>query len=126
MRKDQRLASAEDFAAVRRGGESWSDRLLVLLVRPNNLGLSRFGFSVGRRVGNAVVRNKIKRRLREVAYLTHIPGGWDLVIIARKRSSSADFGQLRSSLAQLAGRARVLGSPSQHSTSPLRMKRCGS
>ena len=108
MRKDHRLTKPSDFTAARREGRSWSDGHLVVVARSNNLEVSRFGFSVGRRVGKAVVRNKVKRRLREVAHITQVQKGWDLVIIARKDASSADFDKLRDSMTALLGRAGVL------------------
>ncbi len=108
MRRDPRLTSGTDFASARRHGRSWSDRALVLLARPNNLGVSRYGFSVGKRVGNAVVRNKMKRRLKEAARVTQVQKGWDLVLIARKDASSSDFHSLSRSMTDLFRRAGVL------------------
>ena len=108
MRRDQRITKGEGFAAARREGKSWPDSLLVLMARPNNLALSRFGFSVGERVRSAVVRNRVKRRLREAARLTRVRNRWDLVFIARKNASSADFHRLRHSMAGLLKRAGVL------------------
>ena len=114
MRKDQRLTRATDFAAVRRIRRSWSDGLLALKARPNDLKVSRFGFSVGRRLGKAVVRNQIKRRLREAAGLARAEGGWDLVVIVRKQASSSDFHQLSRSLTMLLRRAGVLAGSDQN------------
>ncbi len=108
MQKDQRLRKAADFAAIRREGKSWADRLLVLVARPNNLDVTRFGFSVGRRVGKAVARNKVKRRLREAARLTPVRNGWDVVFIARQEASSADFQRLNRSVESLLRRAGLL------------------
>jgi len=108
MHKDQRLTKAKDFAAARREGESWSDNLLVLIVRQNGLDVARFGFSVGKRVGNAVVRNKVRRRVREAARLTPVRSGWDLVFVARRGAASADFHQLRRSLTALLRRSGLL------------------
>ena len=107
MRRDQRITKGRDFAAARRNGRSWSDGALVLLARPNNLGVSRYGFSVGRRVGKAVVRNKMKRRLREAARAANVQNGWDLVLVARK-DAAADFHRVRRSMTDLFGRAGVL------------------
>ena len=113
MRKDQRLRKTKDFAAVRREGRSWSDRLLVLAARRNDQEISRFGFSVGKRVGNAVVRNKIKRRLKEAVPHTQVQQGWDIVLIARRDASSADFHRLKRSVMGLLSRAGVLVAPPQ-------------
>ena len=70
--------------------------------------ISRFGFSIGKRVGKAVIRNKVKRRLREAARLTSVQEGWDIVVIGRKEAGSADYNRLRRSLLGLLGRARLL------------------
>jgi ribonuclease P protein component len=108
MRKEQRLRKAKDFAAVRREGRSWADRPLVLATRRNGLGVTRFGFIIGKRIGNAVVRNKIKRRLREISRLTELQEGWDVVFIARTEAASADYQMLSNSARELFRRARVL------------------
>ena len=118
MHKGRRLTRAKDFAAIRREGRSWSDAALVLLARRNSLEVSRVGFSVGRRIGNAVMRNRTKRRLREVVRAAALEGGWDLVLIARKGAASVDFRSLRRSVTRLLMRAGVLEtSPRPVSTS---------
>jgi ribonuclease P protein component len=108
MQRDRRLTRSEDFQAVRRRARSWSNGLLVLLARRNRLGVSRVGFSVSKRVGNAVVRNRAKRRLREAVRLTHIQQGWDIVFIARQGVSDAGFAPLAGSVTALFRRAGIL------------------
>lgn len=108
MRRERRLKKSRDFAAVRREGRSWADRLLVLGIRRNGLPDSRFGFAVGRRVGNAVVRNRIKRRLRAVASDSCVVQGWDLVVIARKPAAESPSHALSESLTNLLARAGVM------------------
>ena len=117
MRRDRRLTRARDFAAVRLHGRSWADRFVVLVAHRNSLEVTRVGISVGRRVGNAVLRNKTKRRLREAVRLTSVQGGWDVVLIARKNASDADFQTLSRSVAALVRRAEVLGADSQRLSS---------
>jgi len=117
MRKDQSLRKTKDFAAVRREGRSWPDSLLVLAARRNGLEFSRFGFTVGKRVGNAVVRNKVKRRLKEAVPFEQVQQGWDIVLIARRDASSAEYHRLKRSMAGLLRRAGVLVAPPQRTCS---------
>ena len=84
--------------------------MVVLKALPNELGSNRYGFSVGKRLGNAVVRNRVKRRLREGARLTPTKEGWDMVFIARRPAASADYHTLRDAVEELLGRARLLDS----------------
>ena len=107
MDKERRLTKSRDFAAVRREGKGSSDRFLVLIARPNSLEVSRFGFSVSKRVGNAVVRNRVKRRLREAAKANHVREGWDLLFIPRNGAATIDYDRLRRSVGTLLKRAGV-------------------
>jgi ribonuclease P protein component len=109
MTRHQGLKRPQDFAEVRRKGRSWSTSALVLVALPNGLGVSRFGFTVGKKVGNAVVRNRIKRRLREVARRFEVARGWDLVVVARGEAASANFQELGFALTSLLRRASLLG-----------------
>ena len=106
--KERRLRKSSDFAAVRRDGMSRSDGRLVLVARRrDDSGETRFGFSVSRRVGGAVVRNKMRRRLKSAALEMNPVSGWDIVIIARRGARDADFWQLRRSVRRLARRANI-------------------
>lgn len=80
-----RLTKDQHFQRVRAKGKSWSHPLLVLVAAPNGKGVTRCGFSVGKRLGKAHVRNRIKRMVREAVRVRHagIKKGFDLVWIAR-------------------------------------------
>ncbi|HWP28147.1 MAG TPA: ribonuclease P protein component, partial [Chloroflexota bacterium] len=65
MKRAQRLRKAADFERVRAQRRSWAHPLLVLYAAENGLRMSRIGVIVGRQVGKAVVRNRVKRRIRE-------------------------------------------------------------
>lgn len=85
------------------------DPLLALALR-NQLGTTRMGFTVSTKVGNAVVRNRIRRRLRELYRQRRaaLPPGVDVVIVARTSAPSADFGGLSRAFDQIASRLRSL------------------
>ena len=108
MRKVRRLTKSSEFALVRRNGNSWSSPLLVLMPRPNGMESSRFGFSVSRAVGGAVVRNRIKRILRETLRLTDVREGLDVVLIARRPCNLAGSYELRDCMINLMRLAKVL------------------
>ena len=109
MIKTERLAGRRDFGAVCTEGKSWANNLVALRALPNGLGLNRYGFAVGRRLGGAVVRNRVRRRLREVVRRTPIKGGWDLVFIARQSAIENDYHALRKATEELLDRAQLLG-----------------
>ena len=106
--KERRLRKSSDFAAVRRDGKSRADGRLVLVARRRgDSAETRFGFSVSRRIGGAVVRNKMRRRLKAAALELDPEAGWDIVIIARQGARDADFWRLRRSVRRLARRANI-------------------
>ena len=114
MQKELRLRKSQDFSLVYRLGRSWANSFLVLKALPNGTdGGNRFGFSVGKRTGNAVNRNTIKRRLREATRHTPVKTGWDMIFIARARAGSADYHQLNASVRGLLRRADLLAAVSE-------------
>jgi len=104
------LRSNKQFQRVRREGRSWAHPLLVLCALPNDLEHSRFGFSASHWVGNAVVRNRAKRLMREATRLRQgdIEEGWDLVFIARNSIRGVSFTQVDQAVRQLLRRAGLL------------------
>ncbi len=74
----------------------------------NEQPLSRYAFAISKRVGNAVVRNRVKRRLREILRLNALAEGYDIVIVARPAAAETDFQTLKSELSLLLKRARIL------------------
>jgi ribonuclease P protein component len=105
-----RLKRSQDFLRLREEGRRWQSGKLVLNVLPNDLPHNRFGFVVSRRVGNAVTRNRLKRRLRAAtqSWLPNLPEGYDVVIIARQSAVSAAYQELVTELGRLFVSARLL------------------
>ena len=110
MEKRSRLRKNSDFQRVYEKGRSWAHPLLALYALRNDLDYSRFGFSVSKRVGGAVVRNRARRLMREATRLRQamIADGWDVVIIARQPVREANFHRVDRAVEQLLRRARLL------------------
>jgi len=83
--RELRLRRGSDIDRVRSRGRSWSSKLLVLAMLPNDLGHNRYGFAVGKRVGGSVERNRAKRLMREAIRAVHpqLQQGYDILLIAR-------------------------------------------
>lgn len=97
------LRSREDFARVSEQGRSRADRLMVVRFVSNGLDHDRFGISTGRRLGGAVRRNRVRRRLREIIRQTpnETGHGWDVLVVVRAPAMDAPFDELRAALQRL-------------------------
>jgi ribonuclease P protein component len=89
FRRRHRLSRARDFQATYKQGLRKQRGPLLVFARPNGLGHARLGLSVSRRVGNAVTRNAIKRRVREAFRLLMAdrPGDHDLIVVVRRHEA---------------------------------------
>jgi len=116
LKRDHRLTERSQFQQIRRNGNCWSDRLLVICVLPNGLPISRFGFSVSKRVGRAVVRNRVRRRASEVVRLRllDIVPGYDVVFIAKVPIAQAAYTQIESSIERLLHLANLITAASEN------------
>jgi ribonuclease P protein component len=108
MRGREYLTKSEQYAEVYNKGSSWISDLMVMKALPNGLTFSRYGFSVSRRVGGAVVRNQVKRRLREILRSAPLEPGWDIMFIARPKVAGASFASVEKSVHGLLSRAGLL------------------
>jgi ribonuclease P protein component len=108
MKKRERLKARKDFVNVYRKGRAWTNQFLVLRALPNDLPHHRCGFVASKRLGKAVVRNRLKRRLREGLHPLTVQPGWDLILLARPLAARASYHELREAIANLLSRARLL------------------
>lgn len=85
-----------------------ANRLLVMRSVPNGLEHNRYGFITSKRLGKAVVRNRVRRRLREGVRTMAVRPGRDVVLSARTAAAEADFHELKQAVANLFARAGIL------------------
>jgi ribonuclease P protein component len=108
MNKNQRLRRPRDFDAVYNSGKVEGNRILVVRCRVSGAKPSRVGFVTTKAVGGAVVRNRVKRRLRAIASASAILEGLDIVVSARRPAADESFASLGRSLRTLLNRAGAL------------------
>jgi ribonuclease P protein component len=98
-----KLVRRGEFDAVYRAGKRRSSSHFTVFFRANELPHSRFGFSIKKALGGAVVRNRIRRRVREVVrcHRLEIPAGWDIVIHPKSSVARAEFAALTADLLRL-------------------------
>jgi ribonuclease P protein component len=110
LNRRHRLSDKERFRQVRQTGASYTHPLMVLCLLPNDEAISRCGFTVSRRVGKAVVRNRARRRLSEAVRLLweRVAPGWDMVWVARPTIVKVEFAELQVACKRLLRRANML------------------
>nr|WP_325294512.1 ribonuclease P protein component [uncultured Oscillibacter sp.] len=105
------LKKNHEFRRLYRKGASAVAGSMVLYCRKNRLGHNRLGVTVSVKLGNAVKRNRARRRLREVYRLNslRLSQGWDLVLVARGRTPDASWKELNDSFLRLSRKLGLLG-----------------
>ena len=98
------------FRAIYASADSKADRYLVMYHTENGGDFSRLGITVSGKIGNAVTRNRIRRRIREIVRLSEgsFLSGYDIVVVARKPSAEADYRVLERSVMKLASACGLL------------------
>ena len=101
-----RLTDSPEFERAYRQGTAYRGRLFSVHAFPNEHGNPRLGLSVSRKVGNAVTRNAVRRRLREVFHscISEIAGDLDLVVSAGPAAAKATLEELREEFGKSLGR----------------------
>jgi ribonuclease P protein component len=114
------IRSAVDFRAMQAQSRSRTHPLLLLRYRRNDLDRTRYGISTGRRVGTAVARNAVRRRLRTVLRRldADVERGFDVLVIARQPAAAASQAELETALLRLLANAGLLTEPVRGGTAP--------
>ena len=110
MSKIQGLRSNMEFKRVYSKGKTYWNRNLVLYVKKNELGHNRVGYSITKKVGNSVVRNKIRRRMKEIYRLNFhkLKGDYDIIIIPKKNVVNISYRELESAMLHILQLAGIL------------------
>ena len=103
MKYTESLKKNRDFQNVYKKGTSFANRYLVMYVMDNGLEINRVGISVSKKVGNSVVRHRVKRLIKEAYRLQEerFHRGLDVVIIARVSAKDISYGKTESGLLHL-------------------------
>ncbi|MGJ7920605.1 ribonuclease P protein component [Neobacillus sp. LXY-4] len=111
MNKEFRIKKNKEFQTVFKQGKSFANRQFIVysLEKPDQLKF-RIGLSVSKKIGNSVMRNRIKRCIRQsiLELQDQLKEGYDYVIIARKPAAEMDFHEIKSSLIHVLKLAKVL------------------
>ena len=103
MRAINRLKKNEDFRRVYQKKRSMANKLLIIYILKNKYGYNRVGFTVSKKVGKSVIRNRVKRLLRESYRLNEekILQGYDIIFIARNTASKASYKKIENAMMHL-------------------------
>lgn len=110
MRFSHSLKENHLFRRLYARGSSAANRCLVLYCRKNGSQTNRIGLTVSKKLGHAVTRNRVRRRLREIYRLNEerFAAGYDIVVVARSRACEASFSELSAAYLALAKRLGLL------------------
>jgi ribonuclease P protein component, eubacterial len=110
MKQAVTLKQNYEFRRLYQKGASAIGRGMVLYCRKNKLGHNRLGVTVSVKLGHAVVRNRARRRLREVYRLNspRLSQGWDIILVARGRTSTAPWPELNDTFLHLCRKLSLL------------------
>ena len=95
-----------EFRRMYAKGKSGVSSCLVVYYRKNRLGHNRLGVTVSTKLGHAVVRNRVRRRLREIFRLNQVglAQGYDMILVARTRAVGAEYRELERAFLNVCGK----------------------
>ncbi|MBQ0017209.1 MAG: ribonuclease P protein component [Clostridiales bacterium] len=109
MKKENRLKKRKEFAYIFKKGESYGSKNLVLVISKSKLPKFKVGFSVSKKVGVAVIRNKVKRRLKEAVYFyrKNIKNGFNMIFVAKQSLKDQKYVDVLSEVESLLRKANL-------------------
>ena len=110
MKNTVSIKENRDFSRLYRSGNFYASDCLILYVKNNKLGFNRLGVTVSKKVGKAVIRNRVRRRIKE-SYRElegKLLSSGDFVVVARVKASQCDYKKIRSALTYLFKKAGVI------------------
>jgi len=118
--RSERLRKSSDFDRVYSSGKRFTSSTLTVIFDASPVGATRVGLSVGRRIGKAVVRNRVKRLLREAFRLNkhRVKKGYDIILVARKGVEELNFRQVEALVMDLFGRGGLVVPETEESKGP--------
>ena len=110
MKRAVTLKENYEFRRMYQRGASAAGKTMVVYCRKNKLGHNRLGLTASTKLGHAVVRNRCRRRLREVFRLNgpHLRQGWDIILVARSRTADAPWKELNDTFLRLCRKLDLL------------------
>ncbi|MFW5890799.1 MAG: ribonuclease P protein component [bacterium] len=109
MKKSNVIKKNEDFKKVYKHGKSYADKNLVFFILKNKEKKTRFGITTAKKINKAVVRNKMRRRLKEIVRknIRSIRNGYDIVVMCRVRGMESSYKDLENSFIKLAKKTKL-------------------
>jgi len=98
MKKINIVKESKDFQKIIKNNKSFRTKYFYIYKQNHEENIYHFGLSVGKKIGNAVRRNKVKRQLREILSKNHYQKNFDCIIIVRREINDADFKKIQEDL----------------------------
>lgn len=105
-----RLRNNMEFKKVYNGGKNYWNRNLILYAKKNNMEYTRVGYSITKKIGNSVVRNKVRRRMKEIYRLNfdNLKDGYDLIFIPKRNVVDISYKEMESAMLHILRLSKVL------------------
>ncbi|SEF98057.1 ribonuclease P protein component [Caloramator fervidus] len=110
MKKEERIRKNKHFRLIYSRGKSYSDDILVVYIFKNKSNINRLGISVSKKIGKSVVRNRVKRLIREAFRVNKdkFKVGYDIIFVARSKSAKSNFHEIEKSIFNVLKKAGIL------------------